>query len=293
PSASPVNGSPSRRSGCSPYSGRCCTTAVPLGWEGPTAARRCETAGYTTGPWPTWRAATGPGRTASRICARPSGWTRAPCVSDSRRDRSRRRDGGTLGYRLREPEPPAARRASEPLSAVRGRGERGPAGHAVRRLQARGGAPAGPHLLCRLRDAAHQRPLTGHLRRPAARAEHACEDPSRAAGASGGLGADTRAQRVEDVLGRAGAVVDLASDQAHRGGVGGLPGDADDRARTQPDVPVVGLELDEVAHDRSPLSGLVRHPFPHRSSAPAFLVTVCLPARASVLVTFVCFASAR
>src|SRR4029450_1470065 len=44
-----------------------------------------------------------------------------------------------------------------------------------------------------------------------------------------------------------------------------LPGDPDDGARTQPDVPVVGLELDEVAPGRSPLSGPVRRPFVHRS----------------------------
>src|SRR5262249_57087961 len=42
-------------------------------------------------------------------------------------------------------------------------------------------------------------------------------------------------------------------DQAHRGRMGRLPGDADDGARTQPDVPVIGLELDEVTHGRSPL----------------------------------------
>src|SRR5262249_5322698 len=98
-------------------------------------------------------------------------------------------------------------------------------------------------------------PADGTPRRPAARAERACEDPSRAAGASGRLGADTRAERVEYVLGRACDVVDFAIDQAHRGRVGGLPGDADDRARTHPDLPVVGLELDEVAHGRSPLTG--------------------------------------
>src|SRR5262245_12938593 len=318
-------------------------TVVPLGCGGPIAARGCETARHTTRPWPTWRAATGLGRTASRICARRSGWTRALCVSGSRRGRSRRRDGVTVGTRLREHEPPAARRAGEPLSGVRGRGERGPAGgHAVRRLQARCGAPAGPHFLCRLRDAAHQRPLTVHLRRPAARVWHTCEDSSRAAGASGRLGADTRAQRVEYVLGRASDVVDLAIDRAHRGRVGSLSGHADDSARTQPDVPVVGLELDEVAHGRSPLGGPGSPPVPSplfcglavpagegsgvtaviapwtapvtaplaapvaaptralrtvvtacAIAAPAFFVTVCLPARAFVLVPFVCFASAR
>src|SRR4029453_13437107 len=40
------------------------------------------------------------------------------------------------------------------------RGERGPAGYALRRLQARCGAAAGSHLLRRLRDAAHHRSLT-------------------------------------------------------------------------------------------------------------------------------------
>src|SRR5262249_43630855 len=98
----------------------------------------------------------------------------------------------------------------------------------------------------------HHRPLTVHLRRPAARAWHTSGDPSRAAGASGSLGAETRAQRAEDVLGRAGDVVDLAIDQAHRGRVGRLPGNADDGARPQPDVPVIGLEVDEVTHGRSP-----------------------------------------
>src|SRR5262245_19699146 len=140
------------------------------------AARRCETARRTTGPWLTWRAATGPGLTASRTWARRSGWTRAPCASGSCGNRSRRRDGVTLGHRLREHEPPAPRRAGEPLSAVRKRGERGPAGHAVRRLQARCGAAAKAHLLRRLRDAAHHRPLTVRLRRPAARAWHTSGD---------------------------------------------------------------------------------------------------------------------
>src|SRR5215510_6001515 len=252
--------------------------------------RRRETARHTTGPWPTWRAATGPGRTASRTCARRSGWTRAPCASGSPGGGSPRRDGVTLGHRLREHEPPAARRAGEPLSGVRGRGERGPAGHAVRRFQARGGAAAGSHLLRRLRDAAHRRPLTVRPRRPAARAWHTSGDPSRAAGASGSLGAETRAQRGEDVLGRAGDVVDLAIDQAHRGRVGRLPGNADDGARAQPDVPVIGLELDEVTHGRSP-SGLTAVIAPWTApvtaplAAPAFLVTVCFPARGFVLVT--------
>src|SRR5262249_28210173 len=114
------------------------------------------------------------------------------------------------------------------------------------------GEAAGSHLLRRLRDAAHHRPLTGRLRRPAACAWHTSGDPARAAGASGSLGAETRAQHGEDVLGRAGDVVDLAIDQTHRGRAGRHPGDADDGARTQPDVPLVGLELDEVTHGRSP-----------------------------------------
>src|SRR5262249_4171431 len=208
------------------------------------AAREGKTARRTLRPWPTWRAATGAGPTASRTCARRSGWTRTRCADSSRRGRPRRRDGGTLGHRLREHEPPAARRAGAPLLGVRRRGERGPASYAVRRLNARCGAAAGPHLLRPLRDAAHHRPLTYTL-------AHA-RPPGRAAGASGSLRAETRAQRVEYVLGRAGDVVDLAIDQAHCGRAGRLPGDTDDGARTQPDVPVIGLELDEVAHDRSP-----------------------------------------
>src|SRR5262249_5979858 len=89
--------------------------------------------------------------------------------------------------------------------------------------------------------------------RPAARAWHTSGDPSRAAGASeGSLGAETRAQRGEDVLGRAGDVVDLAIDQAHRGRVGRLPGNADAGARAQPAGPGTALELDEVTHGRSP-----------------------------------------
>jgi hypothetical protein len=87
---------------------------------------------------------------------------------------------------------------------VRRHGERGPASYAVRQLEARGGAAAGPHLLYQLWDAAHHRPLTYTL-------AHA-RPPGRAAGASGSLRADTRAQRVEYVLGRAGDVVDLAID---------------------------------------------------------------------------------
>jgi hypothetical protein len=101
-----------------PCSRRCCTTAVPLGCGGPMAARGCETARHTTGPWPRWRAATGPGRTASRTCARRSGWTRAPCAGGSRGGRSRRREGTALGHRLREHEPPATGRAGEPLLGV-------------------------------------------------------------------------------------------------------------------------------------------------------------------------------
>src|SRR5262249_6652757 len=120
-------------------------------------------------------------------------------------------------------------------------------------------AAVGPHLLRQLSDAAHHRPLTYAL-------AHALP-PKRAAGASGSLRAETRAQRVEYVLGRAGDVVDLAIDQAHRGRAGRLPGDADDGGRTQPDVPVIGLELDEVTHDRPPLSGPARHPFRRHSSA--------------------------
>src|SRR5262249_28629178 len=175
--------------------------------------------------------------------------------------------------------------------------------------QARCGATAGSHLLRRLRDAAHhRRPLTVHLRGQAARAWHTSGDPSRAAGASGSLGADTRAQRGEDILGRAGDGVDLAIDEAHRGRVGRLPSDADDGTRTHPDVPVVGLELDEVTQGRSP-SGVtaviapwtapVTAPLAAPVAAPtralrtvmtacaialAFLTTACFPARAFVLV---------
>src|SRR5262249_46682513 len=155
-------------------------TVVPLGCGGPIAARGCETARHTTWPWPTWRAATGPGRTASRICARRSGWTRAPCVSGSPRGRSRRGDGVTPGPPPREHEPPAARRAGEPLLGVRRRGERGPASYAVRRLKTRCGAAAGPHLLRPLRDAAHHRPLTYTLAhaRPPGRAGGSVRQPA-------------------------------------------------------------------------------------------------------------------
>jgi hypothetical protein len=66
--------------------------------------------------------------------------------------------------------------------------------------------------------------------------------PASAPEASGSLGREARAQRVEHVLGRPSDVVDLAIDKAHPCRVGRLPGDADDGARTQPDVPV-GLVL--------------------------------------------------
>jgi small subunit ribosomal protein S21 len=65
--------------------------------------------------------------------------------------------------------------------------------------------------------------------------------PWRATGVSGRLGGDGRAQHVEHVLWRAGDTVDLAIDEAHRGRAGRLPGDADDGARTQPDVPLLVL----------------------------------------------------
>src|SRR5262245_21115173 len=168
------------------------------------AAGGCGTARSTSGRWPTWRAATVSGPTASRTCATRSVWMRGTCAGGSSGCRTRRRDGSAIDQPLREHEPPAARRAGEPLLGVRRRGERGPASYAVRRLQARCGAAAGPHLLRPLRDAAHHRPLTYTLAyaRP----------PGRAAGASGSLRAETRAQRVEYVLGRAGDVVDLAID---------------------------------------------------------------------------------
>src|SRR5262249_59336878 len=127
------------------------------------AARGGKTARRTPRPWRTWRAATGAGPTASRTCARRSGWTRTCCADSSCRGRSRRRDAVTFGHRLREYEPPAARRAGQPLSGVRRHGERGPASYAVRQLEARAGAAPGPHLLCQLWDAAHHRPLTYRL----------------------------------------------------------------------------------------------------------------------------------
>src|SRR5262249_57781915 len=172
------------------------------------AARGGKTARRTPRPWRTWRAATGAGPTASRTCARRSGWTRTCCADSSCRGRSRRRDAVTFGHRLREYEPPAPRRAGQPLSGVRRHGERGPASYAVRQLEARGGTAAGPHLLRQLWDPAHHRPLTYTL-------AHALP-PKRAAGASGSLRAETRAHRVEYVLGRSGDVVDLAIDDLEK-----------------------------------------------------------------------------